>query len=193
MKGSAATVRDVRQRSDEELLALSITHPDVFEELLKRYQEAFLRKAQAVIGRREDAEDIVQETFTKIYLNASSFKKQEGASFSSWAYKILLNTSFTHYRRKKRDWSAVVHPDPEFFEALPDLKSKFSEHAILAEYIGSVIERMPQNLARALRLHFIEGRPQREVAELEGVSVGAIKTRVHRAKEIFRNISADIS
>jgi len=87
---------------DEEVLARSLKHPSLFALLVRKYEAPFLRKAESIIRSRETAEDIVQETFTKIYLNASKFKKQEGASFSSWGYRILINTALTHYARAKR-------------------------------------------------------------------------------------------
>lgn len=185
--------KEMESRSDEELLTLSIDHPNLFEVILERYQSAFLRKARSIIGNKEEAVDIVQETFTKIYVHATSFRKQEGASFKSWAYKILLNTSFTYYKRRKREYDRVTYPDPEFFEALPDLTTQGFERDVLKDYIASILARMPAALARAMKLHFLEGRPQSEIAEMEGVSVGAIKTRIHRAKKEFRNINANLS
>lgn len=179
---------DFHGAKDEEILARSIDHPSLFGILLDRYQEAFLRKARTIIHSPEDAEDIVQETFTKIYLNASKFQVMEGASFKSWGYKILINTSLTHYKKKKRDWNATADIDPEFYEMLPDLKARQFEKEEIIDYVVSVFARMPENLGRSLRLHFLEGRPQNEVATLEGVSVGAIKTRIHRAKKEFRKV-----
>ena len=70
--------KDRSQQSDEEILALSVKYPDAFSALLDRYQEAFLRKAFTVVRSREDAEDIFQDAFTKIYLNAARFKVQIG-------------------------------------------------------------------------------------------------------------------
>jgi len=66
------------EKSDEELLKVSLSHPSLFALLVRKYQEPFLRKAQGIVREREEAEDIVQEAFTKIYLNAGKFKKQEG-------------------------------------------------------------------------------------------------------------------
>ena len=87
---------------DEEILALSIKRPELFSKLVDKYQDAFLRKAKRVLGDRSEVEDVVQETFTKIYLYSSKFQTQEGASFSSWAYKILMNTTFTQYQKLKK-------------------------------------------------------------------------------------------
>jgi RNA polymerase sigma-70 factor, ECF subfamily len=180
------------EKSDEEILALSINHPYLFGILLDRYQDAFLRKAQSVLGNKEDAEDIVQETFTKIYRYAEKFQVQEGASFKSWGYKILLNTSFTRYQKMKKHRGAVFNPDPEWYEVMADTKTQQFEKGETEDYISSVLSRMPEHLGNVLRLHFIEGRPQEEIAKIEGVSVGAIKTRVHRAKKEFKKINVTI-
>ncbi|MEK7179150.1 MAG: sigma factor [Patescibacteria group bacterium] len=77
------------EKRDEEVLFLSVKKPAVFEVLIKRYQDPFRNKVRGIIGDREEVNDIVQETFVKIYLNAARFQVQEGASFKSWGYKIL--------------------------------------------------------------------------------------------------------
>jgi len=171
------------EKSDEEFLALSTRQPYFFGILLDRYQNAFIRKAESVLKNKEDAEDVAQETFAKIYANASRFHIQEGASFKSWGYKILLNTSFTRYKKMKKHREAVFNPDPEWYEVMADKDMKQFEKEELKDYIISVLSKMPEYLSKVLRLHFIEGRHQDEIAKTEGVSLGAIKTRIHRAKK----------
>lgn len=180
------------KKSDEEILALSIKQPYLFGILLDRYQDAFIRKAESVLRSKEDAEDVVQEAFTKIYRYADRFQVQDGASFKSWGYKILLNTAFTRYQKMKKHRDAVFNPDPEWYEVMADTKTQQFEKEEMKDYVISVLSRMPEHLSKVLRLHFIEGRPQDEIAEIEGVSVGAIKTRVHRAKKEFKKINATI-
>src|SRR5665647_3299840 len=106
--------------SDEQLLAASTRHPSLFVLLVRKYEEAFLRKAMGIVHEREEAEDIVQEAFTKIYLNAAKFKTVEGASFSSWGYRILINTALTHYAKRKREGGRVVELEPEIWALIPD-------------------------------------------------------------------------
>lgn len=180
--------KDVTELSDEEVLALSIKKPHVFEVLIDRYESALQRKAYSILRNKEEAEEMVQEAFTKIYINAHKFEVQEGAQFKSWAYRILINTTFTRYQKLKKERGARVSIDPEFYESLADTKSRQFEKQELSEYVFSVLSRMPEHLSRVLYLHILEGRPQSEVAEIEEVSVGAIKTRVHRAKKAFKNI-----
>lgn len=172
---------------DEVILGRSLREPSLFVILVERYEEAFLRKAQSVIHSREEAEDIVQETFTKIYFNARRFTPQAGASFKSWGYKILMNTTFTHYQKLKK--KGILHADieQEFYEALPD-PADHSHEDIMRDYVASFLSRMPAQLARPLRLHFMEEYSQKEIAEMEGTTVSAIKTKIYRAKREFQRL-----
>ena len=180
---------NVAEVSDEEILRRSIKKPKLFELLLDRYQDAFLRKAEAIVRNKEEAEDIVQEAFAKVYQNAGRFTVVEGASFKSWAYKILINTAFTHYQKRKRQWQGTAEIDPEIYEMLPDTESRQFEKEEMTDYLISIFSRMPEHFSKVLKLHFIEGLSQKEIAVLEGVSVGAVKTRVHRAKKEFKKIN----
>ena len=56
----------------------------------------------------------------------------------------------------------------------------------MSDYVVSILSEIPEHLSRILSKHFIEGKPQKDIAKEEGISVGAVKTRVHRAKEAFR-------
>ena len=173
--------------SDEELLALSLKKPSIYNELLSRYEAPFRRKVREVLGERPEIDDILQETFVKIYLHGGKFQKQEGASFKSWAYKILLNTTFTHYQKLKKDDGALVRPEKEHLEAFPFIPQGDAE---TSDMVTSILTRMPSALGRALKLHFLMGMPQKDIATMENVSVSAVKTRIHRAKKEFKRISA---
>jgi len=174
--------------TDEGVLAASVARPSLFVHLVRKYEEPFLRKASAIVREREEAEDIVQEAFTKIYLNARKFKPVEGASFSSWGYRILINTALTHYMRRKRRGEQVVELDDEVWNLIPDKNLRQFEKKEFEDEVAAVLIRMSPLFARALTGFFLEGKSQEELAREEGVSVGAIKTRVHRAKQEFRKL-----
>lgn len=180
-------------KSDEEILALSVSHPSLFALLVRKYEEPFLRKAMGIVREREEAEDVVQEAFTKIYLNAKKFKVVEGAQFSSWAYRIVINTALTHYQKRKRRGNAEFGLDEEIWALIPDKNLRQFEKKELMDEVASVLSRMPAPMARALSLFFIEGKTQEEIAETEGLSVGAVKTRVHRAKAEFKKVFETIN
>ncbi len=179
--------------SDEEILAASVSHPSLFALLVRKYEAAFLRKAYSIIKDDSQAEDIVQEAFTKIYINAGKFKTQEGAQFSSWAYRIVINTALTHYAKKKKQGAHTADLDEEIWALIPDKNLRQFEKKEFADEVASVLTRMPEPLARALSSFFLDGKSQEEIAEEEGLSVGAVKTRVHRAKAEFRRIFETIN
>jgi RNA polymerase sigma-70 factor (ECF subfamily) len=180
-------------RSDEQVLLASVSQPSDFAILVRKYEEAFMRKARSIVHDEIAAEDIVQETFTKIYLNAKKFKTVEGATFSSWAYRILINTSLTHYARRKRQGLATVELDEEIWNLIPDKSLRQFEKKEFSDEVASVLSRMTPVFAKALSSFFLEGKSQEEMARAEGVSVGAIKTRVHRAKKEFRKVFETIT
>jgi RNA polymerase sigma-70 factor (ECF subfamily) len=181
------------ERSDEEILAASVVHPSLFALLVRKYEEPFLRKARSIVHDEIAAEDIVQEAFTKIYLNAKKFKTVEGATFSSWGYRILINTALTHYMRRKRRGDTTVELDEEIWALIPDKSLRQFEKREFADEVSSVLSRMSPLFAKALAAFFLEGKSQEEMAKEEGVSVGAIKTRVHRAKNEFRKVYETIT
>lgn len=179
--------------SDEQILAQSLQHPSLYALLVRKYEEAFLRKAMSIVHSKEEAEDIVQEAFTKIYMNAAKFKKQDGAQFSSWGYRILINTALTHYQKQKRKGERQTELDEEIWALIPDRNLRQFEKKEFMDEVASVLSRLPEPFAKALSSFFLEGKSQEEMAEEEGVSVGAIKTRVHRAKKEFKKVFETIS
>ena len=173
------------EMSDAEVLAASKTNPELFSLLVDRYEAAFMRKASSILYSKEDAEEVVQDTFTRVYVYADRYRPQEGASFSSWAYAILIRLAFTRYQKVKKLRGRTLDLEPETFERLPD-RSEFLEDLSLRDEVIVALARIPESASRVLRLQFLEGKSQEEIALSEGSSVSAVKTRVHRAKKLFK-------
>lgn len=176
--------------TDEEVLARSRAMPWLFAVLVERYQDAFLRKARSIIHNPEDAEEIVQDAFTKIYMNADKFEVREGAKFSSWGYRILMNTAFTRYQKRVKEGQRFVNLDPEFEHLVGDM----SEHSAFEEKrdgIERILERLPEHFSIVLRLHYLERWSHKDIAKESGESVGTIKARIHRAKASFKKESGE--
>lgn len=179
------TTDNAQELSDEEVLARSQKEPWIFVVLLERHQDAFLRKARGIIRNEEDAEEIVQDTFTKIYKNADKFEVREGAKFTSWAYRILMNTAFTRYQKRVKEGERVMNLDPEFEQLIGEKKehSGFEERR---DALERVLVRMPDHFVYVLRLHYLERWSHADIAGETGETVGTIKARIHRAKAAFR-------
>lgn len=181
---------DAREMTDEEVLFRSQTHPWLYGVLLDRYQDAFMRKAMSIIHNQLDAEEIVQDAFTKIYMNADKFVPQDGAKFSSWAYRILMNTAFTRYQKRVKEGERFVNIDPEFEQMYGERKghSGFEERR---DGIERILVRLPGHFAAVLRLHYLERWSHQDIADETGETVGTIKARIHRAKAAFRKESGE--
>jgi len=171
---------------DAEVLARSQKEPDLFAVLVHRYEAALLRRARTILKSPEDAEEAVQDAFTKMYLYADKYHPQEGASFSSWAYTILNRVAYTKYRVKSIERGRRAELEPEHYESLPDARAEFLEDLSIRNEVITALAKLPETAAKILRLQFIEGKSQEEIATAEDLSIPAVKTRVHRAKKLFK-------
>lgn len=183
---SFSTAEDLGELSDAEVLARSRKQPALFALLVRRYEAPLLRRARTILKSPEDAEEAVQDAFTKMYLYADKYHPQEGASFSSWAYTILNRVAYTKYRAKSAEWGKRAELLPEHYESLPDDRAEFIEDLSIRNEVLSALSKLPEAAAKILKMQFIEGKSQEEIAESEGLSIPAVKTRVHRAKKMFK-------
>lgn len=184
---------DHQHLADEDVLKLSLDEPSHFSALIDRYQAQFLKTAFGVVRNRQEAEDIVQEVFTKIYLNGQRFKKQPDASFKSWAYKILMNTSFTHYQRLRKVGGKTEYLDTFLYDE--EGKGPAAEGADMAgisdakQAVSGVIAKMPEHLGRLLKFYYLDDMSYKDIAKAENISMSTLKMRLFRAKRIFKKLS----
>ncbi len=183
---SFSTTEDIGALTDAEVLARSQKEPELFAVLVRRYEAALLRRARTILKSPEDAEEAVQDAFTKMYLYADKYRAQEGASFSSWAYTILNRVAYTKYRIQNTEREKRAELLPEHYESLPDARAEFIEDLSIRNEVIAALAKIPETAAKILRLQFIEGKTQEEIAATERLSIPAIKTRVHRAKKLFK-------
>lgn len=175
---------------DEEILRASLLEPALFEVLVEKYQAPLLRAAWRVVRGREEAEDIVQEAFVKMYKNAERFEKLSGIEFKSWAYKITINTAITHYRKLKR--GEFLSEDPSVYQEPPD---EAAGDRLLAAMdaqtsVNGVLQKMPPHLRTVLERYYFEDQSYRMIAQEEHISIPTLKMRLFRAKKLFRKLNA---
>lgn len=177
---------DLHALDDATILSRSRREPELFAILVRRYEAALLRRAKAILWSPEDAEEAVQDAFTKMYLYADKYQPQEGASFSSWMYTILNRVAYTKYAARRKEGGRRAELLPEHFESLPDARAEFLEDLSIRDEVIAALAKLPETSAKILRLQFVEGKTQEEIAASEQLSIPAVKTRVHRAKKLFK-------
>jgi len=190
---SGGVVDDISSLTDEALLELSLKSPGAFEMLIARYQREFTSRAQAVMGGKDAAEDVAQEAFIRIYRFGPRFRGEAG-SFRAWSLTILMNVARTHYRKVARERGMTAILDPEHYEALADPYTlRRDDEMFTRELVERALGEAPPEVARIMRLAFLEELPYKDIAEQENLSIAAVKTRVFRAKAVLKIIIARIS
>jgi RNA polymerase sigma factor (sigma-70 family) len=141
----------------------------VFEEIYRRFGERMKAVAWSHLGNVSDAEDAVQETFLKIHRAATTFTGE--ASFSTWAYRILVNTCYDVLRRRKRRVEET-NLDEEFETAERTAPSVDDTKRIA---LRRMLDELPEQRRAVFTLFEIDGLSHAEIAEMLGISEGNSK------------------
>ena len=167
---------------------------EAFETLVRRYQEKAYRLAWGMVKDDSDAADVVQDAFLNIYRKLDSFNAD--AAFSSWMYRIVVNTALMRLRKKKRR-SEVALDDlgPSFLESghhagtVSEWRVRADEAAEnkeLRQKIVEAIDELEPMYQTVFLLRETEGLSLKEIADVLDLSVPAVKSRLHRARLYLR-------
>jgi RNA polymerase sigma-70 factor (ECF subfamily) len=162
-----------------------------FETLVSRYKRRALAMAQRITNNREDAEDVVQESFHKAFLHLSAF--QEKSRFSTWLTRIVMNEAFMLLRRR-RGIPEVLPDGPDERDnsdslAFVDQSPSPEESCWLrerSELLNKAINRLGPRTRKTVMLRDLEGRSLEETAQILGTSVGAVKSRLFHGRQKLR-------
>jgi RNA polymerase sigma-70 factor (ECF subfamily) len=175
-----------RSVSDEELiLRFQKGDTEAFTELVVRYKDPLYNYVSRMLRDNIYAEDIVQETFVRVYRNRDRY--QQIAKFSTWIYTIAINLTKTELRRQslRRFFSiSSVNEEGRTFE-LPDTKinlEKRAEDVILGENIHLAIEKLPKIFREVIILRDLQELSYEEISKIVEVPIGTIKSRMNRAR-----------
>lgn len=174
--------------SDEELVRSFLDGDQAaFEELVDRYQPTIMNLAYRLLGNRADAADVCQEVFLILLRKLHSFRGE--AKFSTWLYRVAMNACHDHARRSRHHLSLADSPDdemPEMEQRLPDEGAESPESSMEREEIRrrvqEAIVRLPFKFRQVIYLHDISGYDYKEVAEILGINLGTVKSRLNRAR-----------
>lgn len=161
---------------DEEAIVRRCREGDLmaYRSLYERYEQPFLRTAMRLVGRQQDAEDAVQETFLKLYKKIHHYRS--GSNFSTYFFRILINSCLDILRTRR--------PETALDAASPALgRDSFHE---LRYSIEQAISALPEQMRACFVLFAVEELKQEEIAGILEISVGAVKAHVHRAKARLR-------
>lgn len=151
--------------------------------LVGRYRDRLGRYAVHMLGNREDAEEVLQDTFVRAYRSLA--RCDEPARFGAWIYGILVNRCRTAGARAARRRRLFVH-DEQALEG-PATTGQ-ADRTELDELVRWALRRLPVDHREAFLLKYVEDLEYEEMAQLLGVGVSALKMRVKRARDQLRII-----
>ncbi len=192
-----------RVLTDDELVArCKLDLPDksyCFETLVRRYRRHVFFLAYRVLGNREEAEDIVQEVFVKVYNHLKTFEQR--APFSTWLHRITINMSLDALTKAKRHSKTTVSitiynqglhmMENTMLNLYPHSLSNHEPEAYmlqadLRESVWHVLGILDQEQSRLLIMRDVDGLSYDEIAKRLDTSLGAVKMRLHRARNAFQ-------
>lgn len=178
---------EIEQQSDAELVASSLSNQENYAYLIRRYEKQLLRYILRLSNiSKEEAEDILQEVFIKVYQNLNSFDPR--LKFSSWVYRITHNQVISAFRKNKNKSQAIAWDvDNKIIEQIIsdfDIRQELDKQN-LAKQIGRILKTLDFKYAQVLELKFLENKSYKEISDILQKPENTIATWISRAKKQF--------
>ena len=178
--------------SSEELMVLiegcKAQKPAAQRLMYARFSGQLFATAIRHTNSREDAEDVLQDSFVKIFRHIKSYR--EDFSFEGWMRRIVVNTAITHYRKNQKH---SRHQDIDDVPATPrDMENKVDPE-FTADELEFAIAQLPLGYRTVFCMYVIEGFKHHEIAEQLGVDVNTSKSQLSRARKYLQRVLATLS
>src|SRR5437870_9904965 len=199
--GSVTAVETRKVDTDAALVeGLRRDDPEAPELLVETFGDRVYRLALRITGSNEDAEEAAQDALWTAARKISTFKGE--SAFGSWLYRIAANAAYQKLRARRSKAHEIAIDDvlPSFdddgrhFEPMADWSDRVDEQALQGELrpvLGDAIDGLPPDYRTALVLHDVEGLSNPDIAEALGISLPAVKSRVHRSRLFVRKRLAE--
>ena len=188
----------LRELGDNDVVQASLEgDARAFGELVSRYDQRLLNFVYRTIGDRERAQDLVQETFVRVYRHLQRFDQTK--KFSTWIYTIASNLAKNELRNRsrnplvlfqtiKKNWDADHRPlEWEDTQYKPD---DLFRKRHLREKVEEAVKQLPEHHRIVFVLRELEGKTYEEIADITGCNLGTVKSRLNRARNNFATIIA---
>lgn len=174
------------RETDIELIELVKTgHTAAYRELITRYKDYAYTIAFRVLANREDAEEVTQDAFVKVYKGVANF--QANSKFSTWLYRIVLNTAISYKRKKKipvetlEDYKVIGSGEISNMQEYQQLEQK--------KFIQLALNTMLPDDVSVITLFYFKELSLEEMSEITGIAVNTLKVKLFRArKRLFETL-----
>ena len=157
-----------------------------FEDIYKTYFDAIYRFVIRRITDIETAQDIVSETFLKVYTHLHTFKPQKDASISSWIYMIARNEIFQHYRKHKKTTITPLDNIPELADT--DNMSDIYNSQQITEIVHHLLQELPKEDQEIILMKYFDELSNTDIATITKTNPNNTGVKIHRALQKFKTI-----
>jgi RNA polymerase sigma-70 factor (ECF subfamily) len=174
---------------------------NIFRERFEReamvHIDALMRTARRMTKSDSDAEDLVQETMLKAYRFFDKF--EEGTNCKAWLFKIMTNIFINNYRSKAKAPQSLTFDDIDDgflfgqlakFKPATDPEQEFFSK-IFDDDVRKAINDLPEDFRLVVVLSFLEGFAYQEIADITGLQIGTVKSRLHRGRKLLQKALFD--
>jgi RNA polymerase sigma-70 factor (ECF subfamily) len=162
-----------------------------FAEIVALYQDKLYHMAFRMLGSRQEAEDVTQEAFLRVYRNLDRY--DESMKFSTWIYRIATNLCIDRLRKRKQTYSldaeSSEHEGLDGYALIPGDDRTPESEMLLTEtqrIVREAIETLPAKYKSVMVLRYLHDLSLQEIGEVLDMPVTTVKTRVHRGREFLR-------
>lgn len=201
--GKGDTKEKFLSTSDEKLIETFINenNQSAFEEIVRRYVDKIYGLALRITRNPNDAEEVLQEVFLTLAKKIGTFRRE--AKFSSWLYRVTVNASYMYLRSQRKHETDTSLDDYVPYDENGTLMGRVASNdwsdrpdkALISKEAMEMIEKAVKELPASYRVVFhlrdIEGLSNEEVADILGLSVPAVKSRLHRGRLFLRDKLSD--
>ncbi len=179
---------DINQLSDEEMIPLILDDQNLFVIITSRYKLKLFNYIRRLTNiRDEDAEDLLQDVFLKVYLNLNSFNRQ--MKFSSWIYAVARNRVISHYRKTsvRPEGHADVFDDQLANQLVASFDLVYNhDQKHLQEIVNKALYRLKSKYRDVILLKYIEEKSYQEISDIIRKPLGTVGSMLNRAKDELR-------
>jgi len=158
-----------------------------YAELVRRHEERAVRVALSMVANREDARDLAQEGFLRVFRNIDRFDFKH--EFTTWLYRIVTNLAIDHLRKRRPAMSTSSadgeEADLDLVDPSEELPSAGMEREETAERVRACIDRLAPHFRTVMILRELEGLPCTEIARIVGATHVTVRWRLHRGRKLF--------
>lgn len=184
--------------SDEDLMAaFQNGKVEAFDILVHRYKDPLTNYIYRFLGDMKECEDLLQETFLRVYRNRHSYRRI--AKYSTWLYTIAGNLARSEYRKRKRrrlfSLQSVNRDDEEYEVEIPDetyLPDVHTESLMQDKFVQETLRQIPEEFREVVVLRDIQQLSYEEIAEITGLPMGTVKSRINRGRTKLQHMLKDI-